>query len=168
MKLRLYPDPLLRKHCREYAEAELERAVADGERMLELMYERRGVGLAGPQTGILKRIFVLDVSEGRDSPIVCINPRIATLNGEPVETEEGCLSFPGIYAQVARSPHVTIEYIGGDGEAHSLEGEGLLARAMQHENDHLDGILFVDRLSPAAKMRLRGVLRDLEEAFKSD
>ena len=167
MELRFYPDAVLRKRCKEYSESELEEAVSTAKGMLEIMYRRRGIGLAGPQVGVLRRIFVLDVSEERDSPVVCINPRIPAIDGEPVEAEVGCLSFPGIYAPVVRSPSAAVEYVGADGEGRSIKGEGLLARAIQHETDHLDGILFIDRLTPAARMRLRGALKDLEQAFES-
>ena len=168
MRLRRYPDPVLRKHCGAYDEKEIERAVADAENMLEIMYKGRGVGLAGPQAGLGKRVFVIDVSEDRNQPVILINPRVVDTDGAPVEADEGCLSFPGLYAPLSRPAFARVEYIDLKGEPRVIEGEDLFARAVQHEVDHLDGILFIDRLDPATRMHIRRELKDLEEAFKSD
>jgi peptide deformylase len=130
---------------------EIDRLVAD---MIETMYAAPGVGLAAPQVGVPLRIFVVDVSVGRDPSglIVMINPEFVERDGVQLE-EEGCLSVPGFNATVMRPMRAVVKALNGDGQEHQREGNGLLARAFQHEMDHLDGTLFVDRL--------RGIKRDL-------
>jgi peptide deformylase len=108
--------------------------------MLETMYEANGVGLAAPQVGILKRIVVIDVGEG---PLVMINPQILKTEGSQTG-DEGCLSVPGKAGQVTRPNEVTVRFMDEDGEHYELEGTELLARAICHECDHLDGKLYVD------------------------
>ena len=122
--------------------------------MIETMYAAPGVGLAAPQVGVPLRIFVVDLSIGRDPKglIVMINPEFVERDGVQTE-EEGCLSVPGFNATVVRPSRVVIKGLDRDGESHQREGTGLLARAFQHEMDHLDGTLFVDHL--------RGIKRDL-------
>jgi peptide deformylase len=122
--------------------------------MTETMYAAPGVGLAAPQIGVPLRIFVVDISVGRDPSglMVFINPEIVERDGEQLE-EEGCLSVPGFEATVVRPARVVLKGLNRDGEAFQHEGTVLLARAFQHEMDHLDGTLFVDRL--------RGIKRDL-------
>ena len=122
--------------------------------MIETMYAAPGIGLAAPQVGVALRIFVIDLSMGRDpsSLHVMINPEFVERDGMQLE-EEGCLSVPGFVATVARPKRVVISGLTRAGEAHTIEGSGLLARALQHEVDHLNGCLFVDRL--------RGISRDL-------
>jgi len=122
--------------------------------MIETMYAAPGVGLAAPQVGVPLRIFVVDVSVGRDPNglIVMINPEFVVRDGMQLE-EEGCLSVPGFNATVVRPSHVVVKGLDRDGEPHQREGTGLLARAFQHEMDHLDGMLFVEHL--------RGVKRDM-------
>jgi peptide deformylase len=124
---------------------ELRQLAAD---MAETMYDAPGVGLAAPQVGVLKRLAVIDCS-GSEAPadlIVAVNPEIVAREGEYLE-EEGCLSVPGYFARVARSARVTLRYQDLDGQPRECEADELLAVAIQHEIDHLDGILFVDRLS---------------------
>jgi peptide deformylase len=122
--------------------------------MVETMYAAPGVGLAAPQVGVPLRIFVVDVSVGRDPQglIVMINPAFVTREGMQLE-EEGCLSLPGFEATVVRPTRVVVKGLDRDGTEHQHEGTGLLARAFQHEMDHLDGTLFIDHL--------RGIKRDL-------
>ncbi len=122
--------------------------------MIETMYAASGVGLAAPQIGVGQRLFVADPSSGRSSGdlIVVINPRIVEREGAQRE-EEGCLSLPGFTEQVTRASRVVVEGLDRDGGATRLEGSGLLARVFQHEIDHLDGMLFVNRL--------HGITRDL-------
>jgi peptide deformylase len=122
--------------------------------MIETMYAAPGVGLAAPQVGVSARIFVVDISVGRDPSglLVFINPEFVLRDGMQLE-EEGCLSIPGFNATVVRPSHVVVKGLDLDGREHQHEAEGLLARAFQHEMDHLDGQLFVDRL--------RGVKREL-------
>jgi peptide deformylase len=130
---------------------EIQRVVDD---MAETMYAAAGIGLAAPQIGRLLRIFVIDLSVGRepDRLIVMINPEFVERHGMQLE-EEGCLSVPGFEATVARPSLVSVTGLDREGREHTVEGSGLLARAFQHEMDHLDGKLFVDRL--------RGIKRDL-------
>jgi peptide deformylase len=122
--------------------------------MIETMYAAPGIGLAAPQVGVSLRIFVIDLSVGRDPAglSVMINPEFVEREGMQLE-EEGCLSVPGFTATVARPKRAVIKGLDRHGEEHRLEGTGLLARAMQHEMDHLQSCLFVDRL--------RGISRDL-------
>ena len=130
---------------------EIEALVDD---MIETMYAAPGVGLAAPQVGVPLRIFVVDISVGRDptGPIVMINPQFVTRDGMQLE-EEGCLSLPGFEATVVRPTHVVVKGLDRDGNEQQHEGTGLLARAFQHEMDHLDGSLFIDHL--------RGIKRDI-------
>jgi peptide deformylase len=130
---------------------DIDRLVDD---MIETMYAAPGVGLAAPQVGVPLRIFVVDVSVGRDPAglLVMINPEFVERDGVQLE-EEGCLSVPGFNATVMRPMRAVVKGLDRHGEAYQHEGQGLLARAFQHEMDHLDGALFVDRL--------RGIKRDL-------
>ena len=111
--------------------------------MIDTMYEADGVGLAAPQVGILKRIFVIDVYDGEGARVF-INPEINKTSGEQID-EEGCLSLPGESEEVKRAYYVKVKAINENGEEFILEAEELLARAVLHENDHLDGVLFIDR-----------------------
>jgi len=122
--------------------------------MIETMYAAPGIGLAAPQVGVLLRIFVIDLSVGRDPAglMTFVNPVFLDREGMQLE-EEGCLSLPGFNATVPRPERVVVSGLGRDGVTYQVEGTGLLARALQHEMDHLDGRLFVDRL--------RGIKRDL-------
>jgi peptide deformylase len=122
--------------------------------LIETMYAAPGIGLAAPQVGVPLRVFVVDLSVGRDPAAlhVMINPEFAEREGMQLE-EEGCLSVPGFTATVARPKRVVVKGLNRQGERHTLEGTGLMARALQHEMDHLNGCLFVDRL--------RGISRDL-------
>jgi peptide deformylase len=148
-----YGDSILHDRARsvEHITPEIDRLVGD---MIETMYAAPGVGLAAPQVGIPLRIFVIDVSVGRDPNglIVMINPEFVARDGMQLE-EEGCLSVPGFNATVVRPAHVVVKGLDREGQEHSREGTGLLARAFQHEMDHLDGALFVEHL--------RGVKRDM-------
>jgi peptide deformylase len=137
--LRFEGDSILRKTCKEVKEVtpKVKELIDD---MLETMYESNGVGLAAPQVGILKRIVVIDVGEG---PIVLINPQITKTEGSQTG-DEGCLSVPGKAGQVTRPNKVTVRFMDEDMEWYELEGEELLARAICHECDHLDGKLYID------------------------
>lgn len=137
--LRFEGDPILRKTSKEVKEVTPKvRELIDD--MLETMYESNGVGLAAPQVGVLKRIVVIDVGEG---PLVMINPQILKTEGSQTG-DEGCLSVPGKAGQVTRPNEVTVRFMDEDGEYYELEGTELLARAICHECDHLDGKLYVD------------------------
>jgi len=143
-----YPEPLLKQKSQPITEFNdaLRQLAAD---MAETMYEAPGVGLAAPQVGELKRLILMDCS-GSEEPnelIVAVNPEIIASEGESL-AEEGCLSVPNFYANVQRAAKVTMRYQDVEGKVLERNAEGLLAVCMQHEIDHLDGILFVDRLSP--------------------
>jgi peptide deformylase len=142
-----YPDKRLRNPGRAVTEfgPELEKLVED---MAETMYAAPGVGLAATQIGEPLRLFIIDVATGEDQPSelrVFINPEILDRNGDQV-WEEGCLSFPGIHEEVERAERVRVRALDADGKPFELEADGLLAIAIQHENDHLDGKLLIDHL----------------------
>ncbi len=122
--------------------------------MLKKMYETDGVGLAATQVGILQRLIVMDISEGQNSPWVLINPEVIDSEGE-VTGQEGCLSLPGLYADVTRAEKVKIRACTLEGQVVEEQWDGLLAKCVQHEIDHLDGILFIERLSPLKQSRLK-------------
>ncbi|MCI2282303.1 peptide deformylase [Colwellia sp. MSW7] len=123
--------------------------------MLSTMYEEKGVGLAATQVNIHQRIVVMDVSENGDQPIVLINPEIIAKSDETVINEEGCLSVPGIYAKVDRHTSCTVKALDKTGKEFTLDGDGLLSICIQHELDHLNGVLFVDYLSPLKRQRIK-------------
>ena len=139
-RVRYDGDDILRKKCKEVKEMN-ERTLTLIEDMFETMYETGGVGLAAPQVGILKRIVVIDVED--DNQYVLINPEIIEKDGEQTG-DEGCLSLPGKVATVTRPNHVVCRCLNENMEEIEIEGEGLLARAICHEVDHLDGILYKD------------------------
>ena len=156
LDIRRFGDPVLRQRAREVetiGDVHL-RLVAD---MLDTMREAPGVGLAGTQVGVLERVFVWEV-EDRHGAIV--NPRITRRSSDTIEDEEGCLSLPGLVYPVVRAAAVTVEGLDENGGPVRIEAEELLARVVQHEIDHLDGILFIDRLPDALK---REALRRLSD-----
>lgn len=144
----ILPDPLLRQVSTsiERVDAELQKLADD---MLETMYEAPGIGLAAIQVGVPRRLLVIDVSkEGEDKqPLVFINPEIIKSSDERSVYEEGCLSIPDYYAEVERPAMVTVKSIDRDGKEQMTEADGLLATCLQHEIDHLDGVLFIDHIS---------------------
>ncbi|HKL76833.1 MAG TPA: peptide deformylase [Gammaproteobacteria bacterium] len=148
-----YPDERLRQPCLPVTAvtAETARLIDD---MLETMYGAQGVGLAAPQVDHHIRLLVIDVSEDRSAPVALINPEITEAEGEQ-EGDEGCLSVPGVFEPVTRAAAVTVRYTDRDGNAQEGHFEGLAARAVQHELDHLDGKLFVDYLSKLKRSRVR-------------
>ena len=133
-------DEVLRKKCRPVGEV-TERIQTLVDDMIETMHDANGVGLAAPQVGVMRRIFVVDIGEG---PIVLINPEIIEMSGEQTG-EEGCLSLPGKAGTVTRANYVKIKGLDREGNEQVYEGTELLARAFQHENDHLGGILYIDK-----------------------
>lgn len=149
-----YPDPFLKKVMAtvpqsEFGTTQLETEISN---MYETMYEREGIGLAATQVGINKRIFVMDHTEDRNSVCAFINPKILSKFGS-VESEEGCLSFPGICVKVLRAERVIVEAYDLAGECFELDVEGIAAICVQHEIDHLDGITFFDHLSRLKRER---------------
>ena len=154
-KILHYPEPLLKQKSEAVSEFndELRQLAQD---MAETMYDAPGVGLAAPQVGVLKRMVVIDcsASEEPNDLIVAVNPEIVASEGDSVE-EEGCLSVPGFWANVKRFETVTLRYQDVEGNSHERTADGLLGICMQHELDHLEGILFVDRLSPLKRSLFR-------------
>ncbi|MBR8749330.1 Peptide deformylase [Fusobacterium sp. DD29] len=134
------------------------------ENMVGTMYATKGVGLAAPQIGVSKRMFVCDKGDGNVRKI--INPVITPLTDELAECEEGCLSVPGIYKKVRRPSKIKIEYTNVDGEKVEEILDDFLAIIMQHEYDHLDGVLFVDKVSPIAKRMIFKKLQNLKKETK--
>ncbi len=157
-----FPDTRLRTVAKpvERFDADLRRLVDD---MVETMYEARGIGLAATQVNVHQRLLVLDVSEDQDQPRVYINPEIVAREGEET-CEEGCLSVPGIYAEVSRARKIRVVARTIDGDTFEEDLDGLHAVCVQHEIDHLDGKLFVDYLSP---LKRRMVAKKLEKQRKS-
>ena len=151
LEIRKYPDEILRKKALsvENIDRSLQRLIDD---MIETMYAAPGIGLAAPQVGISKRLVVIDVSLGeeKNSLIVLINPEITDTEGF-ADSDEGCLSVPGYTSAIKRAEKVIVKGLDRNGKPVQIEGDGLLARALQHEMDHLDGVLFVDRMSSIKK-----------------
>lgn len=156
LPIRTFGDPVLRQRAREVERVTdvHRRLIAD---MLETMHEAPGVGLAATQLGVLERIFVWEVDESHGA---VINPVITSRSAEVATDEEGCLSLPGLYYEVSRAAAVTVEGIDENGGAVTLEGTELLARVIQHEIDHLDGVLFIDHLTEEMRKEALAQLRD--------
>lgn len=159
-EIRKYGDPILREVAQKVEKIDDEiLEILDS--MVETMYETKGVGLAAPQVGISKRIFVCDQGDGVVRKV--INPVITPLTEKLIDCEEGCLSVPGIYKKVQRPEKIRVEYMNEKGEEVTEEIEGFLAIVMQHEYDHLDAVLFVDRISPIAKRMISKKLQTLKK-----
>jgi peptide deformylase len=151
LTVRLYGDPVLRQVATPVREitAEIKRTIAD---MTETMWHQVGIGLAAPQVGLPHRILVMD--DGSGGAQALINPVIESHSGT-IREEEGCLSLPGVFGVVERSKMITVRAMDADGKPVSLEATGLKARIVQHELDHLDGVLFIDRLPPVTRDRIK-------------
>ena len=149
-----YPDPRLHKVARpvEAVDDRIRALVSD---MLATMYDAHGIGLAATQVDVHERLVVIDVSEERDQPLVLINPEIVWASAEKLVKDEGCLSVPGIFADVTRADEITVRFLDRQGQPQELRADGLLAVCIQHEMDHLDGKLFVDYLSPLKREMVR-------------
>jgi peptide deformylase len=152
-EIRILGDPVLRQLAapEPAVDDEVRRLIDE---MLETMYDAEGVGLAAPQIGLSRRIIVIDVHEGAVPAFGMVNPVIVERSEEAERGEEGCLSIPGLKEIVERSARVVVEGLDRDGNPRRIEATGLLARALQHEIDHLDGILFLDRVSPLKRQML--------------
>lgn len=161
MEICLFGDELLRKRADEIADVTPEiKQLA--ENMLETMYYHEGLGLAAPQIGVSLRLAVIDVRHEGSGKIVLINPVICGM-GKMQTMEEGCLSFPGIAVPVERAAELTVEFTNLSGQRKKREMRGVAAQAVQHEIDHLDGMLLVDRMSVARRALLAGRLRQLRK-----
>ncbi len=159
------PDPRLKQVCPsvEQVDDEIRRLLSD---MLETMYDAPGIGLAAPQVGVLKRVIVVDVSREDEerAPLKMVNPELTWVSDHDASYDEGCLSLPEHYAEVVRPAEIKVEYLDESGAKQELSADGLLATCIQHEIDHLDGILFVDHIS-ALKRNM--ILRKLLKARKA-
>lgn len=159
------PDPRLRRRCAPAGAVDgaVRRLVDD---MFETMYDAGGIGLAAPQVGALRRVVVVDTAAdgGAPEPLALVDPRVVSASRETAVFEEGCLSLPGHYAEVTRPARARIAYLDRGGAAREVELEGLPATCVQHEIDHLDGVLFVDRIS---RVRRSMILRKLGKARKA-
>jgi peptide deformylase len=142
------PHPTLKRRTRPVTPADAEQVRALVPRMFDAMYRAPGIGLAAPQIGVPLRFAVVDLMpDDKRDPIVLVNPEILAISDEQATREEGCLSLPGMYADVTRPARVKIRYQDEAGVRREIEADGLLAACLQHEIDHLDGVLFVDHLS---------------------
>jgi peptide deformylase len=164
------PDPRLKKKSAPVASVDAEvRQLMDD--MLDTMYDAPGIGLAAPQIGELKRVIVLDIDREdlQTGPLLMANPEIVEASDEDATYEEGCLSLPEHYSDVSRPAKVTVRYLDRDSEAKEMVCEGLLATCVQHEIDHLDGILFVDHISALKRnMILRKLIKARKEAERDE
>jgi len=166
MQLHLYPDPVLREPTE--AVTAFDDDLADlARRMVETMHAHNGLGLAGPQVGVGRSIVIVSPDGRPDTEVVMVNPEVLQSQGEQVG-EEGCLSFPGIFVKIRRFERIRVRYQDVTGQGHEIEAEGLLARAIQHECDHLQGRLLVDRMSAVQKMAQRRRLRELKDRHKRE
>ncbi len=167
LKIVQYPHPTLRHVSKPLArvDAELRKHIA---RMFELMYEAKGVGLAANQVDLPYRFFIVNTQSDPEKAEeqVFINPVLSRPKGS-AEAEEGCLSMPGLYAQVKRAERITIDAYNLSGEPVQFEADGFLARVLQHETDHINGKMFIDRLGTSAQMEIRDVVREFEIQFAS-
>lgn len=167
-KIVIEPDPILRKKSDPLEKVDVElRSLMDD--MLETMYDAPGIGLAAVQVGILKRLIVLDISKDKEKkdPLFLINPEITFLSKKMSVYEEGCLSLPGHYAEIERPTECHVNYVDYNGKKRELKTDGLLSTCIQHEVDHLNGILFVDYLSKLKKdMIIKKLIKHKKELDK--
>lgn len=169
MQIVKYPHPTLRYQSKPLrrVDAELRKMVRQ---MFELMYEHEGIGLAANQVDLPYRLFVMNLAgepDAKDEEHVFINPVIVHRKGS-AEDREGCLSFPQIFAPVVRSEQITVNAYDINGRELTYELSGLPARAVQHESDHLDGMVFIDRMSPANRLAIKEALEELELEFEGE
>lgn len=182
LRLRYFGDPVLRQSGRKIEKFDDQLASLSQE-MIEVMRESDGIGLAAQQIGIAEQLCVMDVPEHPEYPILCVldgkalspsllmpmslaNPVVSPLPSDEYYYEEGCLSFPGINADVARPEKISVSYQDMDGVAHTLECDGLLARCIQHEVDHLNGVLFIDRMEKETYAEIKKEVQSLKKETK--
>src|SRR5437773_366006 len=168
MKIVQYPHPALRHPVKPLTSIDKQVHLYVG-RMLDLMYEASGLGLAANQVALPYQVFVMNPSTGeerdRGQEYVCINPVIVERKGS-IEGEEGCLSFPGLYQKVRRAKTVVVQAYNLEGQAIQITASELPSRVLQHEIDHLHGILYIDNMGPIARMASRGYLRGFEKEYQ--
>ena len=148
-----FPDPRLRRRAEtvHVVDDDVRRLIDD---MLETMYDAPGIGLSAPQVNVARRVVTIDITKDQSDPVCLVNPEVSSALGE-TETEEGCLSVPGVYEVVKRPEIIRVSALDRDGRPREIEAEGLLAVCIQHEIDHLEGRLFVDYLSRLKRQRIR-------------
>lgn len=158
-ELKKYPNPILRKKSEEVREitAEIKTVIRE---MLKIMIKNQGIGISAPQLGVLKRIIAINTKSG---PEVFVNPKTCKLSKEAEIMEEGCLSFPGLWLKIKRAKKIEVGALNEAGEKIQNQAEGILARAFQHELDHLNGILFIDRLSFWQRLKIRKKIKELSK-----
>ena len=161
----IFPDPHLRRRARAVTAADQAEVRTLLPRMFETMYHAPGIGLAAPQIGVDLRVAVVDVAaDEKPAPLALINPEIVAASSERTVREEGCLSLPGQYADVGRPAQIRLRYLDETGARRELDADGLLAACIQHELDHLDGVLFVDHLTALRRnMLLRRLAKELRQ-----
>lgn len=162
LKVYHYPHKVLREITPPITQFD-DQLVATTKQMIATMYEGDGCGLAAPQVGLTLRLFVMDVSREANEPQCFVNPEILATEGE-IAREEGCLSLPGVYVKVTRAEKITVRYQDEFGKSYTLTTDGLAAHCIQHELDHLDGVLNIDRLS---KLKRALILKKLEKIQKA-
>lgn len=162
MEIVKYGSQVLRKKAKNVTrfDQDLENLV---ENMFETMYQNHGIGLAAPQVSVSQKIMVIDTQEEENPPLVLINPKIKGLHEEKVKMQEGCLSFPGITVDVDRYKDIQVFAQDVHGEKYEIEAHDLLARVIQHENDHLEGVLFIDYMNIVQKSLMQGKLKKLQK-----
>lgn len=162
----LYPEPILRKVADpvRIVDDEVRRTIAG---MFRRMVASKGVGLAAPQVGLQRRILVLNPTGEEQDALALVNPTIVSRSGSETLFSEGCLSFPGIYAEVKRPDRCVVKALDHEGRAIEQEYSGFVSRIIQHEYDHLEGILLIDRMSPADKLKNRAALDELVADYRS-
>ena len=163
MKILCYPDPVLMQPAAEVQEID-EQLVQAAREMLSTMYEAKGIGLAGPQVRLGRRLVVINMTGQPEDEIMVVNPVIVAHEGM-VEAEEGCLSFPGVFSKISRPGRVLVVAYDLAGGERRFEAEGLAARVWQHEIDHLDGRLLVDRMGSVARLTRRRALKELQQRY---
>ena len=164
MRIIIYPDPRLRKACKPVEQFDKNLATLAA-RMIELMHEAKGVGLAAPQVGVLLRLFVCNTTGQSEDDRAFVNPTLTDLTGD-IESEEGCLSIPDVTVPIRRANACVLEARDLSGKPVKLQAVDLAARCWQHECDHLDGRLIIDRMSEADRIAQRRTLKQLESQFK--
>jgi len=166
MNILIYPDPRLRKKAQPLTSID-NKVHQKVEEMMELMHQSQGIGLAATQVGWNVRLFIIDADNNNHNDKVFINPKIIEESGE-TNKEEGCLSFPGIMSKIIRAQRIKAHAYNLDGQKIEIEAEGLVARAWQHEMDHLDGCLFIDRMSPVNRLAITNQLKEFERTYSKD
>ena len=158
-----YPDPVLGKVAKQI-EVITPEIIALSVKMIDLMHEAKGIGLAAPQVGVSIRMFIINPGGEGLEDLVLINPKLTDFEGQS-EIEEGCLSLPGIHADIKRSATCKVRAQDIEGNFFEIECDALLSHVVQHENDHLDGIMIIDKLSTLGKMKHRKAIKELERDY---